>query len=434
MNSLIDFFSFSDPNVTFVVLGSVLLGASAAIVGCFTFLRKRALVGDAVAHAILPGVCVAFMLSGQKNPLILLLGAVGSGWISLLAMDYIVNRTKLKADTAIGLVLTVFFGLGILLLTAIQHSGSASQAGLDKFLFGKAASMTQQDVMVFGTTALILLLVVLIFFKEFKLVAFDPDYARSAGLPVRSLEFLLSTITVLAVSVGIQAVGVVLMAALLITPASAARFWTDDIRMMVFLSAVFGVLSGIFGSYISYIAPAMPTGPWIVVLLSIVAFGSVFFAPRQGVLARWHLQRGNTRKMLVENILKTFYALGEKESSFLRPRSTDALLQQRAFRPNALKRGLQRLRRRNLVEKTSDGRWRLTEAGFEESSQIVRRHRLWELYLNKRLSLAADHVHNDAEAIEHILTPEVEAQLERDLGYPILDPHESKIPPGRSQK
>jgi len=434
MNSLIEFFSFSDPNVTIVVLGSVLLGASAAIVGCFTFLRKRALVGDAVAHAILPGVCVAFMLSGQKSPLILLTGAVISGWISLLAMDYIVNRTKLKADTAIGLVLTVFFGLGIMLLTAIQHSGSAGQAGLDKFLFGKAASMSRQDVMVFGTTALILLILVLVFFKEFKLVAFDPDYARSAGLPVRSLEFLLATITVLAVAVGIQAVGVVLMAALLITPASAARFWTDDIRMMVFLSAVFGVLSGIFGSYISYIAPAMPTGPWIVVLLSILAFGSVFFAPRQGILARLRLQRGNTRKMLAENILKTFYALGEKEGSFLRPRNTDALLQQRAFRPNTLKRGLRRLQRRNLLKKVSDGKWRLTEAGFEESSQIVRRHRLWELYLNKRLSLAADHVHNDAEAIEHILTPEVEAQLERDLGYPILDPHESKIPPGRSQK
>lgn len=434
MNSLIEFFSFSDPNVIVVVLGSILLGAGAAIVGCFTFLRKRALVGDAVAHAILPGVCVAFILSGQKNPLILMSGAVASGWLSLLAMDYIVNRTKLKTDTAIALVLTVFFGLGIMLLTAIQHSGSAAQAGLDKFLFGKAASMTRQDVTVFGTTALVLLLIVLVFFKEFKLVAFDPDYARTAGLPVRSLEFLLATITVLAVAAGIQAVGVVLMAALLITPASAARFWTDDIRIMVLISAVLGIIAGVFGSYISYIAPSMPTGPWIVVLLSVLALGSVFFAPRQGILARLRLQYGNTRKMLTENILKTFYTLGEEENSFLHPRSTEELRQQRTFRSNVLKRGLRRLQRRGLVEKTTDGKWRLTEAGLEESSQVVRRHRLWELYLNKRLSLAADHVHNDAEAIEHILTPEVEAQLERELGYPVLDPHESEIPPGRNTK
>ncbi len=231
MNTLIEFFSFADPNVRTVVLGSMLLGASAAIVGCFTFLRKRALVGDAVAHSILPGVCVAYMLSGQKSPFILLAGAVTAGWLSLLAMDFIVQRTKLKTDTAIGLVLSVFFGLGILLLTHIQHSGSAGQAGLDKFLFGKAASMTRQDVLVFGATATVLLLIVLALFKEFKLVSFDPDYARSVGLPVRSLEFTLATITVLAVAVGIQAVGVVLMAALLITPAAAARFWTCDLTV-----------------------------------------------------------------------------------------------------------------------------------------------------------------------------------------------------------
>jgi len=428
MSTLIDFFSFSDPNVRMVVLGSVLLGAGAAIVGCFTFLRKRALVGDAVAHAILPGVCIAYMLSGQKNPFVLLAGAVVAGWLSLLVMDFIVNRTKLKNDTAIGLVLSVFFGLGILLLTHIQHSGSASQAGLDKFLFGKAASMTRQDVLVFGATALLLLLIVLALFKEFKLVSFDPDYARSVGLPVRTLEFTLATITVLAVAVGIQAVGVVLMAALLITPAAAARFWTDDIRVMLLLAAAFGILASLFGSYVSYVAPSMPTGPWIVVLLSILALGSVFLAPRQGILARFRLQRGNARKMQIENILKTFYALGEASQDFEAVQTETALLKQRAFRPQALQQGLQRLQRLRFLEKKSNNQWRLTPAGLEESRQVVRRHRLWELYLTKRLNLAADHVHNDAEAIEHILTPEVEAQLERELGYPVLDPHESEIP------
>jgi manganese/zinc/iron transport system permease protein len=429
MNSLTEFFSFSDPNVAFVVLGSLLLGASAAIVGCFTFLRKRALVGDAIAHAILPGVCVAFILTAQKNPLILLAGAVVAGWLSLLAMDYIVNRTKLKADTAIGLVLSVFFGLGIMLLTAIQHSGSASQAGLDKFLFGKAASMTRQDVIVFGTTALILLMVVLMFFKEFKLVSFDPDYAQSIGLPVRRLEFLLATITVMAVAVGIQAVGVVLMAALLITPAAAARFWTDDIRIMLLLAAAFGILSAIFGSYVSYVAPSMPTGPWIVVLLSVMALASVFLAPRRGIMARLQLQRSNARKMMLENILKTFYAIGEPQKTFFEARSLSALQEQRAIPIQKLRRGLQRLQRGGLIERNDNQTWQLTEKGLAESRQVVRRHRLWELYLNQRLLLAADHVHNDAEAIEHILTPEVEAQLEHELDYPVLDPHQSEIPP-----
>ena len=159
-----DFFTFSDPNVRLVTAGTILLGMSAAIVGTFTFLRKRALVGDAIAHAILPGVCLSFIITGDKHPAYLLVGAVIAGWLSLLVMDYLSSRTKLSMDTAIGAVLSVFFGAGILLLTSIQHSGSANQAGLDQFLFGKAAAMTRQDIWVFSGVAVVLLGLVLAFF------------------------------------------------------------------------------------------------------------------------------------------------------------------------------------------------------------------------------------------------------------------------------
>lgn len=425
---MMEFFTFSDPNVRMVTLGSILLGASAAIVGCFTFLRKRALVGDAIAHSILPGVCLAFIVTGSKNPWYLLIGAVIAGWISLLVMDYMTNRSKLKTDTAIGAVLSVFFGLGILLLTAIQHSGRANQAGLDKFLFGKAASMTQQDIVTFSTVAIILLLIVLAFYKEFKLVSFDPDFARSIGLPVRTLEFALSTITVLSVATGIQAVGVVLMAALLITPAAAARFWTERIKAMLLLAAIFGIVSGFFGSFISYVAPSMPTGPWIVMLLSVIAVVSVLFAPQRGILARNRLQRQNARKMLLENILKTFYNIGERNTALDAPRTITALRQKRAFGREELLRGLHRLRREGLLRQVEGEAWALTSAGMEESRRVVRLHRLWELYLSERMNMPADHVHNTAEAIEHILTPDVEAALLEELGHPELDPHASQIP------
>lgn len=411
-----------------VTLGTILLGVSAAIVGTFTFLRKRALIGDAIAHAILPGVCLAFLLTGDKHPAALLIGAVVAGWLSLLAMDYLSTRTKLSTDTAIGAVLSVFFGAGILLLTSIQHSGSANQAGLDKFLFGKAASMTRQDIWVFSTVAAMLLLLVLAFFRAFKLVSFDPAFARSIGLPVRRLEFLLSTITVLAVATGIQAVGVVLMAALLITPAAAARFWTDRIQVMLLLAAAFGFFSGLFGSWISYTAPAMPTGPWIVVLLSLIAIVSVVIAPERGIWARIKLQRGNARKILLENILKTFYSIGESQSEPSLAVSLNDLKQCRPFEDKALRNGLHRLQRLGLVKKISSHAYQLTPAGREESQRIVRLHRLWELYLTERMNYAADHVHNTAEAIEHIITPEVEAALLRDLGHPELDPHNSVIP------
>lgn len=427
MNNTFQFLSFSDPNVLFVVLGTMILGASAAIVGCFSFLRKRALVGDAIAHSILPGVCLAFMVSGSKNPLYLIIGAFITGWLSLLLIDAITRTTKLKSDTAIGIILSVFFGVGILLLTSIQHSGNASQAGLDKFLFGKAASLTKDDVYIFGTIALILIAVVILFYKEFKLISFNPDYAKVIGLPVQFLEFMLATITVLAVAVGIQAVGVVLMAALLITPASGARFWTDKLSVMILIATAFGAISGFLGSYISYIAPSMPTGPWIVMCLSMLTIGSIWFAPRTGMLAKFRVQKENQRKILIENVLKLFYHLGEKDGTFKKQRSTSVLLASRDLRIIELNRGLHLLKKEHWLRKKGDN-WLITQSGLNEAKRIIKLHRLWEMYLNQRLKLEPDHVHNDAEAIEHIITPELEKQLEKELNYPTKDPHESVIP------
>ena len=204
MEDIIRFLTLSDPNVFYVVIGTMILGSTAAIVGSFAFLRKRALVGDAIAHSILPGICLSFMVSGTKDPFILLIGALLSGWLSIIVIDKINQSTKLKGDTAIGIVLSVFFAVGILLLTVIQQSGNASQAGLDKFLFGKAASLTLDDLKIFGSIGILLILIVIAFYKEFKLISFNPDFAKTIGLPVRILEFILSTITVLAVAVGMD--------------------------------------------------------------------------------------------------------------------------------------------------------------------------------------------------------------------------------------
>lgn len=418
---------WSDPNVQMVVLGVMLLGAGAGVTGVFTFVRKRALVGDAIAHSVLPGVCLAFLISGQKHPLWLLIGAVTTGWLSLLLMDYITRNSKIKADAAIGVVLSLFFGLGILLLTAIQASGSGHQAGLDKFLFGKAASLTRQDVLVFGAAAGLILTVTALFFRAFSALSFDREFAMAVGLPVRTLEFILATITVLAVATGIQAVGVVLMAALLITPAAAARFWTNNLVKMTVLAAIFGMGAGLFGAWVSYQAPAMPTGPWIVILLTLIALVSVFAAPERGIFARWQLHRNNEHKMLLENVLKTFFQMEELqgEQSF----SPQAIRQKGHFREKELKKGLKKLLRKGmLVKPDSDGQWRLSPDGIAESRRVVRLHRLWELYLSHKLGMAADHVHDSAEAIEHLLTPEMEKRLLEELEYPTLDPHDSKIP------
>lgn len=427
MNTLFDFFSFADPSVRYVALGSILLTASSAIVGSFTFLNKKSLLGDAIAHAVLPGICLGFLLSGTKNPLILIGGSFVTGWLALVLVEFITARSRIKEDTAIGLILSVFFGIGIFLMTIIQKSGNAAQSGLNNFLFGKAASLVGQDLIVFSLVAIILVVAVLLLFKEFTLVAFDKAFAKVMGLPVRAIELTLTSLIVLAVVIGIQAVGVVLMAAILITPAAAARFWTDRIAVMFILASLFGGLSGLTGAYISFVAPTMPTGPWIVIVISIIAFISFFFAPQRGVISRMMRQSRIRKTINNENVLKAIYQLGEENHDFTIKRLPDEIIRRRNFQRENLMKVLHRLERQGYLEH-SKHLWGLTEEGKVRAQRVVKIHRLWELYLTTYLRIAPDHVHDDADTIEHLLTPELEERLEKLLDYPEVDPHEQRIP------
>lgn len=427
MQSLIEFFSFADPNVRWVVLGVSTMAASSAIVGVFALLRKRALVGDAVSHAILPGICLAFLITQNKNPLILLLGAFVTGWISLWFIDLVSNRSKLKTDSAIALTLSVFYGLGILLLTAIQKANYVNQSGLDKFLFGKAAALVYEDVLIFGSFSILVIFLIVLFYHPLKLISFDRDFALSNGFPVKRLEALLAILTVLAITIGIQAVGVVLMAALLISPAAAARYWTDNLKIMLLLAALFGAFSGLAGTYVSFTWTRMPTGPWVVMILSLIALLSVLFGSKKGVLAHQLKIRKNQQKMLEENILKCLYHLGETDGEFAKIRSLASIQQKRLFKNNQLRKGIKILQQKSLIASQPQG-IQLSPQGIEEGRRVTRIHRLWELYISKYMHLASDHVHEDAEAIEHIITPELEKALEVHLDFPTQDPHQSPIP------
>ncbi|WP_422356751.1 iron chelate uptake ABC transporter family permease subunit [Roseivirga pacifica] len=427
METLKEFFSFQDPSIIAVTVGAILLSSSSAVVGTFTFLKKKALVGDAVAHSVLPGICLAFILSGTKNPIYLIIGAFVTGWLSLVIIDHISKKSKLKEDTAIALILSVFFGIGILMLTNIQHSGNAAQTGLDSFLFGKAAALVGNDLIVFGIVAVVLIATVILFFKELKLMAFDQDYAEAIGLPVKGLELLLTSLTVLAVVTGIQAVGVVLMAAMLITPAAAARFWTNDTRVMTLLAAILGGFSGLSGAFVSYAAPAMPTGPWIVMIISAIALISFFVAPKRGIISRGMEQRKLQRMIMDENLLKELFHLGEKDHDLYKGRSIEEIIEERYFPEKTLRKSLNRLRRQGFLTKTN-GDWRYTEAGKMKGQRVVKLHRLWELYLSEKMKIAPDHVHEDAETIEHIITPELEERLEKMFDRRATDPHDEQIP------
>ena len=276
-----------------VAIGASLLGAVSGALGTYAVLRRQSLLGDAISHAALPGIAIAFLLTGSKTPLILVLGAAIAGWLGTLLIMSIVRMTRIKYDSALGIVLSTFFGFGLVLHTLIQRTGNANQAGLDTFLFGQAATILERDVFTIGILGGIAILITLIFWKELKLLVFDEGFAASLGFSTRALDILLTSLLVIAIVLGLQAVGAVLMSAMLVAPAVAARQWTDRLSVMMLLAAFFGTLAGVSGTIISSSASRIPTGPTIVLCATVVVGFSIIFAANRGLLWDWIRQRRN---------------------------------------------------------------------------------------------------------------------------------------------
>lgn len=281
---------FTDYTLRTVALGAALLGVVSGVLGSFAVLRRQALLGDAMSHAALPGIVIAFMLTGRRDPLILLLGAAVAAWLAALLLLGVTRTTRIKEDSSLALILAVFFGFGLVLLSFVQRSPDAAQAGLKTFILGQAAALVERDLWAMLALGVPALLVVALFWKQFKLISFDPEYAASLGLPVRGLSVLLTTLVVIAIVIGLQTVGVVLMSAMLIAPAAAARQWTDRLSLMVGLAALFGAISGVAGAAISATARGLATGPTIVLCMGAIVLFSLLLAPNRGVV--WTRLRG----------------------------------------------------------------------------------------------------------------------------------------------
>ncbi|WP_074018105.1 metal ABC transporter permease [Massilibacterium senegalense] len=306
-----------DANTQWVLISTLLLGIASGVLGSFAYLRKQSLIGDAVAHASLPGIALAFLLIGEKNLLFLIIGATVTGLLATYLIQKITLYSRLKEDTAIALILSVFFGMGILLLTKIAQTPSGNKSGLDSFIFGKAASLVGTDVIVMTSTAFSIVVVTLLLFKELKVATFDPAFAKGIGLPVGFLNFLFLSLLVLTVVVGIQAVGVILMAALLITPALAARYWTDSLEIMVSISGAIGAVSGVMGTLISTLRTGLPTGPFIVLTATTLFVISMLFAPKRGLIAKRVRRQENDKRLLKESLLVFLYSLSREQVSAL---------------------------------------------------------------------------------------------------------------------
>lgn len=407
---LLHVLTLRDYNTRVVVIGTALLGMAAGISGTFAYLRKRALMGDALSHATLPGIAIAFLLVGGKSLGWLILGAACTGVLGVVSVIGIRRFSRIKEDAAIGIVLSVFFGVGMVLFSVIQQRSTGHEAGLRTFIYGKAASMIARDAWLIGGAAVVVIIGTVALFKEFRVICFDQSFAGSIGRSVVVLDLAMMSLVVLTTVVGLQAVGLIMIVALLIIPAGAARFWTDGLVRMTVLAALFGAVSGWIGSTISALWPRMPTGAVIVVTAGGLFAFSMLAAPRRGVMAsvirRWLLRR----KIGYQNLLRALAEFEEARGSDVWMDVSD-LRTKRSWSASMLRLLMIRARRRGHLVADYEGRVRLTASGRTDGHRVLRNHRLWELYLIKYAAIAPSHVDRDADEIEHVLTEEVVREL-----------------------
>ena len=418
---------------------------AAGLIGVLVFLRKQSLVGEALSHAAYPGVMLGIIAAGifsvqEYDSLLLsifiLSGAFISAFIGLQVIQLLERRWKVKSDAALCFVLSLFFGVGLTLASDIQFSYTSLYRQAQIYLYGQAATMVDRHIYIYGFLALMILVLILILYKEIQVITFDRAFAKSLGMPVRFIEQLLSFLVVFAVIIGIRSVGVVLMSAMLIAPPAAARQFTNRFSVLLILSALFGIISGFLGNYLSVqvsdqislyypgIRLAIPTGPMIVIVATTICLTALLFAPERGLFLRlWRIARFRYR-CVGENLLKTIWRIDPNG-----PVTLEQVAKYQDISRIYLKIILHHLIRQGWLEKNETNSFCLTQDGQYQASNIVRLHRLWEVYLVDYFGVGVERVHRNAEEMEHIITPQLEKELTRLLKNPTRDPHHQPIPP-----
>lgn len=359
---------FSDYTARTILLGAASLGIVSGVVGSYAVLRKQSLVGDVMSHAALPGIVLAFIIMGVKEQLPIFIGAALSAVLAVFLINLVTSNSRVKTDSAMGMALSVFFGLGLVLLTYAQKMPDANQAGLDKFLFGQAEALVEKDVLVIGVTGLFALLVVGLFWKEFKLLCFDPDFGGTMGFSMKSLDLLVTAVIVSAIVIGLQTVGVVLMSSMLIAPAVAARQWTGSMGSMVILSASVAAVSGVTGVALSAGLENVPTGPAVIVCVSVIAFFSVLFSPNGFFTLRFKDARSR-REIKRDYVLKALHdlALEHNDPGYAHSEKLLALGSEKGFN---VRKSLLQLQAAGYVERAGEENWRLTPSGIREIRRL----------------------------------------------------------------
>lgn len=435
----------TDPVLRAPTIGCSLMCLSASLVGVVTFLRKQSLLGEALSHASFPGVIVGVMLTGALSqdaqsevwlPILTMIGAFISALLGLGLIHYLEVKARIRMDSALSFILSGFFGIGIALASRVQFTYTTLYKQALSYLYGQAATMVDIHIWIYGILSLLIIVVIFLFYKEFQVVIFDVNYAKSLGVRVNLIRSLIFSLVALSIVIGIRSVGVVLMSAMLIAPAVASRQFTNRLSMMMVFAGGLGLFSGFFGVYFSVemtnyfaeIYPAtkvsFPTGPMIVIVAACLCLFALLFAPQRGFIIRLFRRVFFRDQCMYENIIKAMWRMGPNNEYSIK----QIIAFQHIMKPYLLFL-LMRLKNNGWVEKLNNKNYKLTEDGIHRAAHIVRLHRLWELYLADYLEMGVERVHRSAEEMEHIITPEIEKQLTELLKDPKFDPHHQPIPP-----
>jgi manganese/zinc/iron transport system permease protein len=439
--------TLQDYNTRLVLCGTMLFGVCGGIVGAFMLLRKKSLVGDVASHAALPGIGLAYLILESiapgtgKSPAWLLAGAAAGSASGLFCAGLIQRVRLIKEDAALGIVLSVFFGFGIVLLSIVQKLSTGSGAGLSEFIFGKAAAMTAADVTSITVASVVVLALCALLFKEFSLLCFDEAYAAALGWPTRRLDLLLTSLVVAVSVIGMPSVGLLLVVAQLVIPPTAARFWTDRHGPLTFLSGALGGFSSAAGILVSALVPRLAAGAVIVLAGTTLFAASLLFGTRRGVVWRGLRQRASRRRIGQLDLLRACFEVLEESAStgnerdlMALPVSFEQLLNSRSWPSTRLRRVLAAALRDRSIRQDADGHYRLTAEGSRLARRATRNHRLWEMYLIHFAHTAPSRVDREADEIEHVLEPELVEQLEELLEQdrvrariPPVNPHGSAV-------
>jgi len=401
------------------LIASSMVGITCGVLGCFIVLRNMALIGDALSHAILPGVVVAFMIVGYST-LGFFVGASIAGLITAIGITWIQNNVKTKNDAAIGIVFTAMFSIGVMGISQISREDGV-HLDVKDFLFGQILGISNEDIYLTAFVTVYVIISIVVFYRYLFVSTFQSVIAETMGISVKVIHYFLMLLLSFAVVSSLQTVGVILVVAMLITPASTALLLSDRLNRVLVIAGLVGLLSAVIGMILADYFETTP-GPAMAITAAMIYLLTVFFAPKKGLLFSFFRKRKLQLKIELEDTLKQALKLHEKGSL-----AFQNLFEKLGFKNNRLKGHLKTLGANGLII-THKNSLQLTEEGIDAAKKLVRAHRLWETYLVQKIGLTEEQIHEDAEKYEHLLTDELLDEVDEKLGFPSMDPHGSPIP------